>query len=172
MEAFTKIVRIGKQHPSWSPYPFSTFIKVVFDGARLSMTGVEGPQANGNCHGSCGQINMHEWAISAYAPGIDAATVKRIREVWEAWHLNDMQAGSPRQMAHLAANPVEWTYPESHYVKACEALTAAGINPDQDHLLNGKPYRYGSAWLTVAVPDDVLAFLRSLPDTDIQPAWV
>jgi len=32
--------------------------------------------------------------------------------------------------------------------------------------------RLGSAWLTEQVPDQVLEFLRSLPDTDRTPAWV
>ena len=33
-------------------------------------------------------------------------------------------------------------------------------------------YKYGSKWLKVEVPGDVLEFLESLPDTDKAPAWV
>jgi hypothetical protein len=33
-------------------------------------------------------------------------------------------------------------------------------------------YKYGSAWLREEVPADVLEWLRNLPDTDRQPAWV
>ncbi len=33
-------------------------------------------------------------------------------------------------------------------------------------------YKYGTKWLKETVPDDVLAFLLGLPDTDVQPAWV
>lgn len=33
-------------------------------------------------------------------------------------------------------------------------------------------HKYGSSWLREDVPADVLAFLRGLPDTDIEPAWV
>ncbi len=33
-------------------------------------------------------------------------------------------------------------------------------------------YRYGSAWLKEAVPEDVLTWLNGLPDTDKAPAWV
>jgi hypothetical protein len=33
-------------------------------------------------------------------------------------------------------------------------------------------YKYGSAWLREEVPADVLEWLRELPDTDRQPAWV
>jgi len=33
-------------------------------------------------------------------------------------------------------------------------------------------YRYGSQWLCEDVPDDVIEFLASLPETDVTPAWV
>jgi hypothetical protein len=33
-------------------------------------------------------------------------------------------------------------------------------------------YRYGSAWCKEEVPESVLEFLKSLPDTDTVPAWV
>ena len=33
-------------------------------------------------------------------------------------------------------------------------------------------YKYGSKWLTVEVPADVLDWLQALPDTDKEPAWV
>ena len=33
-------------------------------------------------------------------------------------------------------------------------------------------YKYGSAWLFEAVPEDVLQFLTDLPDSDLVPAWV
>lgn len=55
---------------------------------------------------------------------------------------------------------------------ACDALAAAGLNPDPGYMHNGAPYRYGSAWLCVGAPQDVLDFLQSLPDTDRTPAWI
>ena len=41
----------------------------------------------------------------------------------------------------------------------------------------GKPcpvcgYKYGTSWLREEVPEDVLQFLYSLPNTTKQPAWV
>lgn len=33
-------------------------------------------------------------------------------------------------------------------------------------------HRYGSSWLKVEVPEEVLTFLKGLPDTDRTPAWV
>lgn len=165
-----KVVRVGSSKPAWSPYPFHVFVKIRFDGDRLSITGVEGPKRDGNCHGSCGQIAMHAWEIDAYAPGFTPDTVQRLRDVWQQWHLNDCQAGSPYQTAYLKEHPVEDRL--NYYEKACEALADAGLNPDPHYLHNGKMYRYGSAWLKVDVPVDALEFLCSLPDTDITPAWV
>lgn len=160
---FTKILRVGTS-PSGD-----VFIKIEFADGKLSITGVEGPMRNGNASGSCGQINMSEWDISEYAPGFDRDVELKLREIWDQWHLNEMQAGSPAQMAFLKANPI--TDRLNHYTKACQALAAAGLNPDPNYLHNHKPYRYGSAWLSVEVPEDVLVWLQALPDTDKTPAW-
>ena len=166
MTNFKKVVRLGRQ-----PGTGFTFCKITFTDGRLSITGVEGPTKDGNARGSCGQIDMHEWTFDQYAPGWDAEKVARFLAVWSEWHLNDMKAGSPAQEAFLKANPI--TDRLNHYTKACAALTAAGINPGPGHIgKDGKPYRYGSAWLRCEVPEDVIAFLRNLPDTDITPAWV
>ena len=167
METINKIVRIGEQKDVGQ-----TFCKITYCDGKLSITGVEGPKRDGNFAGSCGQIDMHDWNFLEYAPGFDATTVAKFREVWKKWHLNDMQAGSPRQTAWINANPLPWVYPESHYTVYRDALREAGLSPDAEYLHNGKPYSYGSAWLKVEVPAEVLEFLSGLPDTDIQPAWV
>ena len=90
--------------------------------------------------------------VAAYAPHDKKA--RRMVAVWERWHLNDMKAGTLAQEQYLREHPVTAVYPESHYEKASEALTAAGLNPD-----NG--YKYGSAWLREELPADVLAEIRS-----------
>ena len=159
-----KIVRIGKGMNG------HVFAKIEFSATRLSITGVEGPKSNGDCRGSCGQIVMHDWRISEYAPGWSQALETRFREVWERWHLNDMRSGSPAQRAFLEAHPV--TDRLNYYTKACEALAEAGLNPDPSYLHNGKPYSYGSAWLAEEVPAEVVEFLQSIPESDISPAWV
>ena len=161
---FTKTLRVGKG-PSGN-----VFISIKCQGGNLSITGVEGPKANGDALGSCGQIVMHDWELQEHAPGFDAATVAKLRELWDEWHLNDMQAGSPAQAAWLKANPIDDRM--NHYTKACEGLASAGLNPDPNFIHNGKPYHDGSAWLRVEVPADALEWLQALPDTDITPAWV
>jgi hypothetical protein len=146
-------------------------IELSHDG-RLSISGVEGPLPSGNARGSCGQIIMHEWDFKSYSKGWSPSLVRKFRAVWDEYHLNDMKAGSPAQEAFLKANPVTYTYPESHYEKACEALAAAGLNPDPNYLHEGKPYKYGSAWLRAEVPNEVISFLAGLPNSENQPAWV
>ena len=163
---FTKIVLIGRGANG------NIFANIKFIGGRLSISGVEGPTRGGDCRGSCGQIVMHEWGALTYAPGWTAALTEKFRSIWGQWHLNDMKAGSPAQTAYLDAHPVEYAYPQSHYDAACNALRAAGLNPDPSFIYGGKPYAYGHAWLRVDVPEDVIAFLKSLPDTVIRPAWV
>lgn len=144
------------------------FVKIKFNDGKLSITGVEGPKRNGDCQGSCGQIDLHDGEFDAYGPGFSAETVERLRFLWRRWHLNDMQAGSPAQTAHLRALPSE---PQT-YEKARDQLREHGLNPDPNYIHNGKPYSYGSAWLHEEVPEDVIEWLFALPDTDITPEWV
>lgn len=165
MTDFTATHRIGVAN-FWNRR-VSAFVFVAYIDGRLALTGAVAPTPHGNA-ACCGQIgdtlaDASDWT---FAPGWNAATLDRLLDVWGRWHLNDMRAGSPRQMAFLDANPVKATYPESHYEKALAALQAAGLSPDPEFLRNGKPYAYGSGWLTVPVPDTVLDFLRALPETD------
>lgn len=162
MQAFNRIIRAGTAK-DYRNRTYSVFVNVKFDGSRLSITGVEGPTRDGNAIGGCGQIADALTAEGfAPLPGVDA---RKLAEVWNRWHLNDMRAGSPAQEEYLRTHPVAFKYPESHYTKACEALAAAGLNPDAG-------YRYGSAWKFEAVPEDVLQWLAALPETDITPAWI
>lgn len=56
-------------------------------------------------------------------------------------------------------------YPVSYYTWAGEQLAAHGLNPDPNYLHNGAPYKYGSAWLEVPVPAEVLEELFGLPES-------
>jgi hypothetical protein len=177
MQHFTKVVRLGTL--KLKIRQVSVYCKIQYtDDGRLSISGVEGPRPNGDCYGACGQIDMHlrghEGCI-APAPGWDLERLQKFFGVWSRWHLNDMRAGSPAQEGFLRAHKDEWeTYKTScsgipnHYTWACEVLSKAGLHPDPN--FNG--YRYGSAWLEEKVPEDVLAWLQALPDTDAVPAWI
>jgi hypothetical protein len=114
---------------------------------------------------TCGQCVD---TVAAFFP--HNARVQRMLAVWREWHLNEMIAGSPAQMAWLNANPITALYPKSHYAKASEALTSAGLNPDPNYLHNGKPYAYGSAWLKTTLPADIITEIESWSVSDIVTA--
>jgi hypothetical protein len=146
-----KTVRLGTR-PTYNGRRMNVFCKIGFDGQRLSISGVEGPTRNGNCIGACGQIDMHlgQGEDITPAPGWTAETIAAFLQAWNRWHLNDMRAGCEHQRA------LGWTKYEDHPSEPCPTCG----------------YKYGSRWLTEEVPADVLAFLSSLPDTDLVPAWV
>lgn len=102
--------------------------------------------------------------VAAYFPY--NAKARRMVEVWKRWHLNDMRTGSPSQEAWLREHPVTFKYPDSHYEKASEALAAVGLNPDPGYTHNGKPYKYGSAWLTEELPPEIVAEIQSWSSVD------
>lgn len=179
MKQIQKVVCLGHLNPDLHAGAY-VYCKIKFIDGKLSITGVEGPMTNGDCEGSCGQIDMHireivkSKGVSAYlaefAEGWNEETLNKFLEVWDNWHLNDMVAGSPRQEAFLKANPV--TDRLNYYDAACKVLADAGLNPDTEYLQDGKPYKYGHSWLKVEVPQNVLDFLEGLPETTRKPAWV
>lgn len=149
----------------------NVFIKIKYQDGKLSISGVESPRSTGNCRGSCGQIVMHMPATLktetiTYKKGWSRKSVLRLIDLWEAWHLNDMRAGTPKQEKSIkdwltnSGDTVRYTY-ES----ACEYLKTIGIYND-----NG--YIYGTKWLKEEVPVSVLQELADLPETKITPAWV
>jgi hypothetical protein len=153
----------GVNHP--------VFARAVVDhDGQLHITGVEGPKRNGDCWGSCGQIDMGwrddpaRWTTKG--ANFNDEQLAEFMAIWDRWHLNHMRAGSQAQMDRLREHPITVTYPESHYDKACEALAAAGLHPDADG------YRYGSAWKHEELPAEVIERLASFPASSIEPAWV
>ena len=170
---FSKVVHIGKRED------MEIFAKVEYKDGRLSISGVEGPKRNGDSKGSCGQIVMSykEYDPRGYAsiaditpaPGWDSSTVKSFLDIWDRWHLNNLNAGSKVQEEWLRNNPIpyeEYAYPESYYKVASAKLAEANLNPDPEG------YKYGHAWKMEELPQTVHARLTRFPDTDIKPAWV
>lgn len=72
-----------------------------------------------------------------------------IRGVWDRWHLNDMNAGSPAQEAALRA---KFPKDSGSYELHIAYLKEIGIYNDPD--LDG--YKYGSKWLREELPQEVL----------------
>lgn len=166
-----KVMRLGTL-PTYNDRRMSVFVCAEFtNDGRLSITGVEGPTRGGNAIGGCGQIVMslsEPGGLDGFepGPGWTLESVRRLLEIWDRWHLNDMRAGSFVQEEFLRANPIMFRYPESHYEKASAALAEAGLNPDADG------YKYGNAWKREDVPAEIIAEIMAFPDTDIQPIWI
>ncbi len=195
MENFTKII-----HPCDCPIgekKYPVFCKIKFENGNLSISGVIGPKSNGNAWGGCGQIDMEFKHADSnhddkryshlippsdlrFANGWNQTAWYKFLETWKCWHLNDMQAGCEHQRAEKWENkridPKE--LPNSHTNRDANGIIATWVTEKEhkDGLLSKActtcGYKYGSAWLKTEVPENVLTFLKELPDTDRQPHWV
>ena len=133
---------------------YRVFMSIEFDKGKLSICGVEGTQTNGKCIGNRGQISstlrkdnpLNDWIL---CEGWDIAKVEKLLEVWEKWHLNDMHA----ECEHQEEEGKSW---KTHPSEVCEVCG----------------WRLGYGWSFRTVPQDVIDFLMSLPDSEVKPAWV
>ena len=82
----------------------------------------------------------------------------KIYRLWKLYHLNDMHAGTPSQEAEIK----KWNLTHNYnYTDAVEYLDSIGMLTVEH---DGKPYRYGSAWLYEPIPSDDLHLINSLLD--------
>jgi len=132
-----------------APYKGLTISISIKDG-NLSIIGDAGL--------SCGQI--HD-SISTtprkWNEGWSHQKLMELIKIWKRWHLNDMRAGSPTQEAALR----QANFHEG-YVKALDLLEKRNLNPDRGHLIDGKPYQYGTRWLKEELPPHIIEFLEAL----------
>ena len=174
---FKKVVHLG-----FVKYIGNVFCEITIkdrgEYKELSICGVEGPRKNGNCRGSCGQINdtilehIKSDGFKNFAAGWDKKSILHFIEVWKEWHLNGLHAGNAKQEAfvkkYLEENPTE----KYDYTKMCKVLEEHNLFEDKDDIYNGKPYKYGHGGRYVALPEEVIEYVKSLPETKIIPAWV
>ena len=104
----------------------------------------------------CGQ-NVEE--VAAFFP--HNKKVRRMLAIWRKYHLNDMRAGTPAQMAELERRSTEYPNDGKYYEWAKSVLAEAGLDPDPNYVHNGVPYRYGSAWIKEELPVEVIEEIRS-----------
>ena len=86
---------------------------------------------------------------------IEEKKLRKLLEIWERWHLNDLHAGTRKQEKAIREwrkknNITGWAYD-----KECEYLKSIG-------LLVDRGYEYGSSWLYEPLPKDVVEFIKSL----------
>lgn len=102
--------------------------------------------------------------MSGYASIRNNATFREVYALWKRWHLNGMKAGSPAQeeaLKEYRAN-LQRVGGRYDYTAACEFLQSKGLLEDKGYMYNGKPYKYGTAWLVEELPEDVKERIRSL----------
>lgn len=143
-----KAVNPGKVEV-WQGRNANYFCCIKFSEGKLSITGVVGPRKSGNAY-SCGQTR--DEVIKVYNKGWNEDLYKKFQKTWDEWHLNYMRPGCEHQRMR--------GWEKDGYDK----------HPSQPCPVCG--YKFGSAWKKVEIPQDVLDFLLSLPDTKITPAWI
>jgi hypothetical protein len=169
MKPFVKVVNPGKIEIGGRLREMFVSIELRSNG-ELSICGVVGPWHSGNCAGSCGQCDEQLENISVFHKGWSKAKTKRLRQVWNDWHLNYMRPGCVHQ--------AEWDTGKVLEMPDERKENAGWVTPgEHPEGLLGKPcpvcgYEYGSAWNKEDVPDTVLDWLYKLPDTRKTPAWV
>jgi hypothetical protein len=89
-----KVINPIMRKVSYKEQALRVFITIEFKDGKLSITGVESPMSNGNCKGSCGQIdddlridNRDNWK---YLNGWNDEMMTKLLDIWDKWHLNDM----------------------------------------------------------------------------------
>lgn len=76
--------------------------------------------------------------------------LEALMEYWPRYHLNDMVAGSPRQMEVVSERQSQKL--PTDYGTMCEVLKEMGIYEDAEYPWKGRGYRYGEAWLKEEIP--------------------
>jgi hypothetical protein len=186
MEDFERILNPGTvPHRQEGRAPVPVFVKVKYRDGRLSITGVEGPLRNGNAVGSCGQI-VDTLARKDFTPtpgdgAFWAMKSRKLRQVWERWHLNDMRPECTHQRAlgwvEKAAVKVAVKPPAPFNYKTEEKGLGWLYEKEHPEGLLCRPcpecgYKYGSEWRREEVPESVLRFLYECPEAATTPAWV
>lgn len=145
----TRVFCVGTAK-TYNERPYQVYVKANLNNAGgLSITGVEGPLPNGNCLGSCDQINTHDWHIVDYENGWNKAKVNRLRDIWKRWHLNDLRA----ECVHQRERGERW--------KTTPSITCPQCG-----------WKLGHGWCTEPIPADIITELFSFPETNHKPTWV
>ena len=129
-------------------------VELNFDGVRFSASGTIWNHLKTDCY-SAGQ-NLD--TIKKFLP--NNKLFNKIYNIWKKYHLNDLTAGSPKQVEYLESI----TKPEDaeFYKWECEELEKVNLLHDASYLYNGKPYKYGTAWLTTEIPTEVKQEINNL----------
>lgn len=104
-------------------------------------------------------FSFGQWCDEAAKQFPDDAKAKRMVEVWSLYHLNDMKAGTPEQMAAVEAYRATYMPGGSslNYDLLVAHLQDIGLYEVE---VDGKPYRYGTGWLTLQIPAEIIEEIK------------
>ena len=185
----TKVIRIGTINFA------DIFCKIKVIDGKLSITGVIGPQSDGNCLGSCGQIIIEFKEYDSRGrrtldniqlkPCWNKELLKSFFDIWDKWHNNDLRAGCEHQRKMgWDKKPIDLNKPLESYGKHFDGQKfdswnmLVWVTPEEykDGLLTKKcpecGYGYGTQWLKEELPEKVIDFLTNLPETNETPEWI
>lgn len=124
------------------------------EGLVLSICGNIWNQKRTDCI-QCGQIEVtlrkiHTSKLILFNGNISEENFLKLLDIWDRWHLNDLNAGCIHQrdlLKKIINHDYEYliTLPEFNQCSKCG-------------------YKYGSAWLFEKLPKDIIQFIKSLED--------
>ena len=116
-------------------------VEVKFDGTRFSASGsVWNSKQTDIISGGQNLDDMYQHLKNN-------KTFLMIYSLWKQYHLNDMTPGTPKQMAFLST--IKRPCNAEFYTWECDQLEKVNLLIDD---IDGKPYKYGTAWLTSEIP--------------------
>lgn len=129
---------------------YSTLQPILKENAiRLSICGNiwNSSRTDIDCGGQC--IDT----IADYFKG--NAKIQRIKQIWEQYHLNDLQAGTKKQVDAVDKWRKEINLTGYAYREECEYLQSIGLLID-----NG--IKWGAQWLFMPVPEPTINEIKEL----------
>lgn len=151
-------------------------------GRKLNRVEIEWRLTQGQ-YGPCLAASGHVWngsgtdiieggqMVDRIAERVADPRVQRLAEIWRAYHLNELTAGTPEQERAAAEYREGKLYPDTDYTHICEYLKTIGlyeVPADGLQALGGLPddvtngtrgYRYGERWLYSPIPAEIVAEL-------------
>lgn len=114
-------------------------IEIEIKNGKLSMTGEHGGSC-GQCQDSINPLNKEQ---------------TRLKEIWNEWHLNDMNAGTPKQEEAIKKWRTKRKKENYDYKDTVKYLKKIKLYSD-------KGYKYGSKWLKRELPKDLNEEIRTI----------
>ena len=96
------------------------------------------------------------------------ALFMEIYDLWMRNHLNDRNAGTPKQIEALKNGFDNWcgergiNPSNDRYTNQCEYLRSIDLYADKEYLVNEKPYRYGTSWIYRPISENDLKRINAL----------